>query len=468
MLVLCLSSGAFAVAPLIIPAWAFYSSLALHAGGAGLYYYMTQGGKSSVSSQGDISRGSNVAWVDMSGTVPMVTGDEIVAHLPLASAQALSANNPAKYPNIDSAVNKMAGSGAMSLTGTGSALAVGTLVNAGGKNYRIESGGGSLTVSSGFQILQAGIGYTFYAGMGDPSRNTYFGLDTAKHYFYKTPSGAVGYQSVSEINIPQVKVPKTLAESTTALVPLTVSPDDAQSLLLQAEFDLMFQDPSYIPTFTDSTTGLPYVPPPDSTVMSPDATERYNKEVNLDNANQTSLGSSNDRLNTAGAGVSGAGADVNTAQNNLTNNPTDPSLLKELSDAKRRLLDAEIELSKAKAADDKLKADLAKDELDKTDVAGVPAASAKYGDGTTQDFGGRFNTFISDMKQSSLFSMPGQLLGNVPSGGQSTFNVSFGRMGSTVFDLADYNVGLGIIKTLVLFTFSVSGFYIVTLKGGSG
>jgi hypothetical protein len=71
------------------------------------------------------------------------------------------------------------------------------------------------------------------------------------------------------------------------------------------------------------------------------------------------------------------------------------------------------------------------------------------------------------MKSSGLFAMPGQLLGNIPSGGQSSFALSFGRYGSTTFDLADYGASLTVIRALVLIIFSIAGFRIITLKGGS-
>lgn len=99
---------------------------------------------------------------------------------------------------------------------------------------------------------------------------------------------------------------------------------------------------------------------------------------------------------------------------------------------------------------------------------GTPLPPTSYGDGSTSDFGGRFNTFTTDMKSGGLFALPGQVLGNIPSSTKSSFDISFGRLGSTTFDLASYGSSIALIRILVLFIFSITGFKIITLKGGSG
>lgn len=407
ILFFCLCNGASAAAFLAIPAAAWIGSGILHVAGAaaGLYYYLKQGSSAKMSSGGDFTRDSNVAWVDMSGPVPIVTGDEIVAHLPLAAAQKMAADNTGKYPKSDAALNEYAGNGATRLSGTGATLPEGTLVNSGGKDYQITSGGGDVP-STGFTILACTVGLTFSAAPGgDLSRTTNFGVDASKHYFYKNSSGQTSYQNVVEVSLPQIKVGKNPEDSKTALAPLTLSPNDSQSLLLQAELDAMFQDPSYVPNFTDATTGLPYEPPPDSSVMSPEDTDRYNKQVTLDNANTASLGSSSDRLGAATAGAAGAAGGVNDAQTKLDSNPTDPALQKALADAQYRLLQAQLELAKAKAADDKLKADIAKQELeDSKNTSTVPST----GEAST------FNTDITAPEKKGITGLLSSFVASAP------------------------------------------------------
>lgn len=96
------------------------------------------------------------------------------------------------------------------------------------------------------------------------------------------------------------------------------------------------------------------------------------------------------------------------------------------------------------------------------------SAPGAYGDGTVHDFGARFSTFMNATKSSGLFSLPQQLLGNIPSGGSSSFTVSFGRFGTTVFDLASFGTAISLIRSIVLIIISYSCFRIVLFKGGSG
>ncbi len=99
----------------------------------------------------------------------------------------------------------------------------------------------------------------------------------------------------------------------------------------------------------------------------------------------------------------------------------------------------------------------------------VPPGStpSKYGDGTEFKFGERFTEFMGDMKGTALFSLPSKLIGTIPGGGQSSFDISFGRMGSTTFDLASYGPGIAVIRILVMAVFLAGAVKIVCLKGGS-
>jgi len=74
----------------------------------------------------------------------------------------------------------------------------------------------------------------------------------------------------------------------------------------------------------------------------------------------------------------------------------------------------------------------------------------------------RFTTFTDVFKNSTLFTLPDTLIGSVPSGGVSTYDVNIGKWGSTTdsiisFDFANYSVAWDMLKYVlpILTAFSV-------------
>jgi hypothetical protein len=73
---------------------------------------------------------------------------------------------------------------------------------------------------------------------------------------------------------------------------------------------------------------------------------------------------------------------------------------------------------------------------------------------------------MGKMKDTAFFSLPSKMLGSIPSGGSSVFNVDFGRFGRTTFDLASFGSAIDLLKFFVMAVFSVASLRIITLKGG--
>lgn len=77
------------------------------------------------------------------------------------------------------------------------------------------------------------------------------------------------------------------------------------------------------------------------------------------------------------------------------------------------------------------------------------------------EFTGRLNTLISDLRSSALFSLPNQVLGNIPSGGTPIYTVSMGQYGSADIDLAEYDGVFAIVRAVLLVCFSFASLRIV-------
>lgn len=242
---------------------------------------------------------------------------------------------------------------------------------------------------------------------------------------------------------------------------LTAMSDGTATPAYRAEMDKMFQDPSYVPTFTDDTTGLPYAPPVGA--ASKAQVDQYNKDGTATATGAASGVAAGAAVGSAQGAVNAAQGAVGTAQGNLAANPGDVGLQQKLANAQTGLANAQGTLDALKAQQAKADADNAKNA-----AISAPAVGDAYGDSETRDFSARMSTFMTTMKSSSMFSLPSQMLGSIPTGGTSVFNVSFGRFGSTVFDLASLGSAIALIRILVLFVFSVTSLKIITLKGGSG
>jgi len=80
------------------------------------------------------------------------------------------------------------------------------------------------------------------------------------------------------------------------------------------------------------------------------------------------------------------------------------------------------------------------------------------------EFGNRLSQFMSDLRGSSLFSLPTSILGNIPSSGTSVISFDGGEFGQQSFDFAAFSNQLMVIRSVLLLCFSLLSIRIVTLK----
>lgn len=463
ILVICLSSPAYsglsssysnASTQLILisyPAATLYSDLGMTPI-SGIYYTIKPD-SSTVSPTGDISKPTTAVWIDAADMVPKTKDLNAYVSDTVLRNIVTSPSNEGKYPLLKQTLDGLVQD---TISQTAPPGDVGSIGIFGGILYKttnkfFQSGGGSGSGGTASNLIQTeSNGMTFF----DRSAGSY------QQWIYECVK--IGPAPPSLVS--NAMHVSRLAGKTEVINPFITSPI-ATDARYDAEIDKMLQDPMYVPVFTDSTTGLPYSPPPSSEVATPAQVTEHNKNVAVaatSSAAATAAG-------TAVASGSGSSASyraaADAAQAAAAANPGDAGLA-------QKAKDAAAAAAGAKLAEDKLKADQAKIEADKTanNAITAPKSGDAYGSSDTNDygFGTRFTKFMSDMKSSTLFTLPSTLLGNIPISSKSDFNVSFGRFGSTNFDLANFGSAITLLRSLVLIIFSVVSFKIITLKGGGG
>ncbi|MBU0730204.1 MAG: hypothetical protein KKA70_10710 [Proteobacteria bacterium] len=80
------------------------------------------------------------------------------------------------------------------------------------------------------------------------------------------------------------------------------------------------------------------------------------------------------------------------------------------------------------------------------------------------EFTTRFSGFIDDIKATPLFSLPDQVLFNIPNSSESIYTIDMGQYGTTDIDLADYANVLLILRSAFLVCFSYAALRIVVSK----
>ncbi|MCI5219522.1 MAG: hypothetical protein D3914_10120 [Candidatus Electrothrix sp. LOE2] len=80
-------------------------------------------------------------------------------------------------------------------------------------------------------------------------------------------------------------------------------------------------------------------------------------------------------------------------------------------------------------------------------------------------FGTRFHLFISTMKNTSLFSLPSNFVGNIPSSGNSVLVIDGGETyGQQVIDFSHWSAGWLVFRSVILISSSFIALRILTLK----
>jgi len=461
MLVIVFSSTSFAFLPLVVPmATAALLSYAVHAQILnGLYFYekISSLDFSTITPTGTVTKPSEAVWIDLTLPTPAVVEKPVTATMPVSKLKELAAKpssptNPAggkKYPLVENAITSPLAWPPQITAGS----AVGDVVYVPGYGQKI--------VSAKDENY-----YSLCSTTGAPAP-TYSSSDV-RFYRAGATSGAPCYSTPQFIMTKIFVNPDTTQPPPPAAVPDSQIPGRVAEngvsgkvkTSLQSELDAMFQDPDYVPVFTDDTTGLPYAAPPSSSVATPSQVDTYNKLGNAANPSTTTTTGTPVVTNNPNGTSTTTTTTITTGGPNGTVTGTSSTTTSGLNGTGSVVSTTGTSATSGNAV---TAADVAA-----ASAITAPGASAAYGDTANRDFSARFNTFLTSMKSGTLFSMPTTLLGTIPSGGNSAFNLSFGRMGSTTFDLASYASAIALIRILVLFTFSVTCLKIITLKGGSG
>lgn len=87
---------------------------------------------------------------------------------------------------------------------------------------------------------------------------------------------------------------------------------------------------------------------------------------------------------------------------------------------------------------------------------------------TVGDFAGLFSSFLNDMRNTPLFSLPGLLSASVPSGGNCEMSVNMSERfgGSKTISICNWETGLSGVKAALLCVASIFAIGIVTKGGG--
>ncbi len=451
-------NSAFAFVPFVVPVITVAAASLLAVAG-GVYYTSLPSSSSShiVDSVANISRSSSCLYIALtSAPVPEIQSSPVHAQLPFSDIQKIIAAHPSDYPLTRFAL-EMPGQLLPSQIppGADGSQYVGTVF--------ADTVGGTLVKA--YQYVSHNV--MSNPGLVPSSYSQYY---PANHYFhiylsyYSKINGVDGYTTEHWVFLsnpaspppPRAATPTEAARHFAGLPDGAVVPTSSNILpSFQTEIDKMLQDPEYVPSFTDDTTGLPYAPP----AGLPSAAE-----VTAAVARANASGTATAAAESAGTAAQQAAAAAATAAAAAAAHPDDPAL-------QNAAATAAANAATAAAAADALAAQQAAAAAavaEADEALTAPDDPNAYGDGSAFDFGARMRRFIAEMNATTIFSLPSQVLANVPGGGTSVMNVSFGRLGPTSFDFADFSGSLSVLRALVLIIFSYCGFRIVTLKGGGG
>ncbi|CAH2032104.1 hypothetical protein [Trichlorobacter ammonificans] len=452
---LAFSPPSHALAPLaVIPSWYFVTSAVLHvaAAAAGLYYAMLPDRPATSSSDGSVSRPSSVAWIDLSTGKADLNEVSVTAQISHDNLKGVITANPTKYPNLKNALE-------YAVPPVDDTTKLGDVIRYNGQNYevtRITGFSSGCVGTPGFQVIG---GKLYYADQ----RGGYSGGVCQPGSQYRS----VEFDAVSK----PVSKPSTRPATPSEFASQISGGSGPVKPLYQQEIDKAFQDPNYVPVFTDDTTGLPFENPPQYRVATPSQVDAYNNKIQAQQAASdaaaASVASAQARSSAAGAAVDSARNAVTVAQGNYN---TDPSAgnAQILADAQRALARAESDKADADAKLSEVDAKQKQQESDDLTLGDSGFSSDPYGDGSNFDLGVRFNQFVVDMKATSLFSLPNQFFSGIPSGGDPSVSFDGGRFGHHTFDFSTLFSAFTVLRSVVFICFGWLSIRIVALKGGGG
>ena len=203
---------------------------------------------------------------------------------------------------------------------------------------------------------------------------------------------------------------------------------------------------SNLPIYTyDELTGQTLIDgvPVSTPISSPDATLNNLATINDNLSKQTNT------LNNSFSTVNNSVSNVNTSVNNVNST---------ISNVNNSIKNMESGLGS--------KLDQISDKLSPTGTYNPESITNdfSYSDNATGQFKSRFTSFVSDLKQTPLFSLPNQVLFSIPDSTESIYALDMGSYGQFDVDFANYSTPLLILRSCFLICFSYAGLRIVVSK----
>lgn len=402
-------------------------------------------GSHSVTSAGDVGRSAGVTWVDLTDGSVSNPSKSISASVKYDDIKNKARSTPSKYPLLDSATKKKDYTESSDIDWSNPSSNVGKVLYVSSSNYYPLDRGKRYLVGS----LKGQTTDTYY---GTPAFTFAVTYNTSEQTLYVT---RFTYNSPSNYTRNQLRY--SLAGSAVEEPPLIDSSgsefnavvNDGSGYLkseYRGEIDDMIQSNPNIVDYKDTEdpqeidTAPPYVlpSPPDFSALLA----------------AMSKASSDAAAKAYADGRAALEAAIAAATAGYNNNPTfeNEARLRELQAALAALL-AEI-------------ANRETEDIEETFAPGV--VPSPYGGGSPSDIQGRFSQFFTDVKSTSLFSLPNQLLSGLPSGGSPVMTVDCGRWGVKSIDFSTMSDLLSVIRTVFLIAFSFVAIKILVLKGGGG
>lgn len=334
------SNVSHAFVPVAIPPALYLVSTLLHAAAAAGIYYKLRHNSSAVVDplSGKVIHPSDVTWIE-AGDIPTLKNRENNANLPYEDIKRNVDQNPNDYPSMKNAIYQPE-----YFPLTKDSTVGGNFINPfNGKNNKIIS----ITYKSNAAYCQ-GQGYA--APVENPGSSTYFD----KYFQNGTCAGGTGtnWARISGYFDPTVQPPNQTTYTRAQFAANISNSDGTLKSAYESEIDKMFNDPAYVPVFTDATTGLPDALP--TNVMSPEQVAAYNTrgatQAAADQAKQAAAASSQAAATAASnAATAATNAYVASGGDPSTGTGGDPALYQKMQDALAQAAAAQAEADKYNA-----------------------------------------------------------------------------------------------------------------------
>lgn len=380
-LVLVITTAASAFVPLayvaavVGPELAPYvtASLAIHGAAlvAGLYYYLKPGAQSQADTQ-SIKTPSSVTWIDL----PSMTVQEkdINTEITFDDFVNNAYDNVNKYPLLNQLVTKYSPPPMpVGPQQVGASVDPAQFI---GKKVPWKENGhtGWVQITGVISNVTYGSGNTPYSGQGMYN----FGSNTYYAFADKGESGRGWGVEVSYVDTTPPPFTKAKKSNSEVIQGLTVNGNENEPVkpTYQDEIKKMMQDPSYVPVFSDATTGLPHAPPPLGDIATPKQVSDYNKAGQNSEAQAAASAANAAAIAAAQTAANNANARSANAQAAASANPSDPNLAAAAAAAQAAADAANAALAKALADKAGLDASATQKQEDES-AAEVPTSGTK-------------------------------------------------------------------------------------------